>query len=132
MATGLISAVAAAQSPGLPVPLTDVPGDAVRGRALMVNRSVSLCLLCHSAPLAGERFQGNLAPDLAGSGARYSAAQLRQRLVAPRSLNPDTIMPSYFERDERQLNRLGAAWVGKPVLQAQQIEDLLAWLVTLQ
>ena len=58
-------------------PLTAHPGDAAKGRAIVVNRQVGLCLLCHSGPLPEERFQGNLAPTLEGAGTRWSVGQLR-------------------------------------------------------
>ena len=111
-------------------PLTESPGDAARGRAIVANRQVGLCLLCHSGPFPDERFQGNLAPDLAGAGARWNAGQLRLRLVDSRRLNPQTIMPSYFRIDGHQ--RVGVAWRDKPLLSAQQIEDVVAFLATLR
>ena len=110
--------------------LTDTPGDAVRGRAIVVNRQLGLCLLCHTGPFAEERFQGNMAPDLGGAGARWSEGQLRLRLVDGRRVNPQTLMPSY--RRTEGLERVGAAWRDKPVLSAQQIEDVVAFLRTLQ
>ena len=111
-------------------PLTDTPGDASRGRAIVVNRQLGLCLLCHTGPFPEERFQGNLAPDLAGVGARWSEGQLRLRLVDSRRLNPQTIMPAYHRTDD--LARVGTAWQGKPVLAAQQVEDVVAFLRTLR
>lgn len=111
-------------------PLTDQPGDAARGRAIVANRQVGLCLLCHTGPFPEERFQGNLAPDLVGAGARWSEAQLRLRLVDARRFNPQSIMPAYYRSDG--LNRVGAAWQGKTLLDAQQIEDVLAFLQTLK
>lgn len=115
---------------GLAQPLTDRPGDAVRGRAIVANRQVGLCLLCHTGPIPEERFQGNLAPDLAGAGARWSEAQLRLRLVDSRRVNPQTIMPAYFR--SAGFTRVGVPWQGKTVLAAQQIEDVVAYLRTLQ
>jgi sulfur-oxidizing protein SoxX len=109
--------------------LTGAPGDAARGRVLVLNRS-STCILCHSGPFPEEKFQGDLAPDLAGSGSRWSAAQLRLRLVDASRLNPATIMPSYYRVDG--LTRVGPAWRGKPILSAEQIEDIVAYLVTLR
>ena len=114
----------------IPQPLTEAPGDAARGRAIVANRQLGLCLLCHSGPFPDERFQGNLAPDLGGAGSRWSAAQLRLRLVDGRRLNPQTIMPAYF-RVGGQV-RVGAAWRDKPLLSAQQIEDVVAFLATLR
>ena len=101
-----------------------------RGRAIVANRQVGLCLLCHSGPFPDERFQGNLAPDLAGAGMRWSTGQLRLRLVDSRRLNPQTIMPSYFRIDGHQ--RVGVARRDKPLLSAQQIEDVVAFLETLR
>jgi sulfur-oxidizing protein SoxX len=115
---------------GIPQPLAATPGDAVRGRAIVASRQTGLCLLCHSAPIAEERFQGNLATDLAGAGSRWSEAQLRLRLVDARRLNPDSIMPAYYRADG--LQRVGEAWHGRTVLSAQQIEDVVAWLRTLR
>jgi sulfur-oxidizing protein SoxX len=109
--------------------LTGARGDARRGRALVVDRS-STCILCHSGPFPEARFQGDLAPDLAGTGRRWSEGQLRLRLVDASSLNPATIMPSYYRIDG--LVRAGAAWRGKPILSAEQIEDIVAYLASLR
>ncbi|HXO73029.1 MAG TPA: sulfur oxidation c-type cytochrome SoxX [Bradyrhizobium sp.] len=111
------------------VSLTGAPGDAARGRALVLNRT-STCILCHSGPFPEEKFQGDLAPSLAGAGSRWSEGQLRLRLVDGSRLNPATIMPSYYRIDG--LERVGAAWRGKPILSTEQIEDIVAYLVTLQ
>ena len=115
---------------GIPEPLTGAPGDAGRGRAIVANRQAGLCLLCHSGPIPEERFQGTLAPDLGGAGSRWSAAQLRLRLVDGRQLNPATIMPSYYR--VQGLTRVGAAWQARTLLTAQQIEDVVAYLLTLR
>jgi sulfur-oxidizing protein SoxX len=114
----------------IPASLTGRPGDAVRGRAIVVNRQKGLCLLCHTGPFTEERFQGDLAPTLAGSGRRLNEGQIRLRLVDPRAVNAETIMPSYYRIDG--LNRVGAAWQGKPVLTAEEIEDVVAFLLTLK
>ena len=123
-------AVAQAGDDGIDRPLTDRPGDAVRGRAIVANRQLGLCLLCHTGPIAEERFQGNLAPDLSGAGTRWSEAQLRLRLVDSRRIDPQTIMPAYFRGED--FVRVGAPWQGKTVLAAQQIEDVVAYLRTLR
>ena len=105
-------------------------GDPARGRAVVANRQVGLCLLCHSGPFPEERFQGNLGPDLNGIGARLSEGQIRLRLVDPGRLNAETIMPSYFRTEG--LQRVAPSFQGKPVLSAQQIEDAVAYLATLK
>jgi len=114
---------------GLAESLTDQPGDSARGRALVADR-VNTCILCHSGPFPEVRFQGDLAPSLAGAGSRWSIAQLRLRLVDASRLNPATIMPSYYRVDG--LQRVGRNWQGKPILSAQQIEDIVAYLATLR
>jgi sulfur-oxidizing protein SoxX len=126
----LLAGPAAAQVDSMPKPLTGEPGDPVRGRAIVANRTVGLCLLCHSGPLPEERFQGTLAPSLAGAGARSTPAQLRLRIVDASRLNPDTIMPPYFRVEG--LSRVARTFQGKTILSAQQIEDVVAWLATLK
>jgi sulfur-oxidizing protein SoxX len=113
----------------IPEPLTNVRGDATRGRALIVERS-STCILCHSGPFPEQKFQGDLAPDLSGSGSRWSEGQLRLRLVDAARLNAETIMPSYYRVDG--LDRVGTLWRGKPILSAEQIEDIVAYLGSLR
>jgi sulfur-oxidizing protein SoxX len=113
----------------IPDSLTGATGDIARGRALLVDR-ISTCILCHSGPFPEAKFQGDLAPGLAGAGSRWSEGQLRLRLVDASVLNPATIMPSYYRLDG--LVRVGAAWRGKPILSAEQIEDLVAYLATLR
>ena len=114
----------------IPLALTNLPGDPVRGRAIVANRQPGLCLLCHTGPIPEERLQGSLAPDLAGAGTRWTAGQLRLRMVDARALNPETLMPSYHRMDG--LNRVAAAWAAAPMLGAQQVEDVVAYLATLR
>ncbi len=114
----------------IPEPLAVRPGDAARGRAIVANRSVGLCLLCHSGPIPEERFQGTLAPSLAGAGTRWSVSQLRLRIVDGARLNPDTIMPPYYRTTG--LHRVARAFEGKTILTAEQIEDVVAYLATLK
>ena len=121
---------AASASDGIPGSLTGVTGDPARGRAIVASRQVGLCLLCHSGPFPEERFQGNLAPDLRGAGARWSEAQLRLRLVDPARINPATIMPAYHRTEG--LMRVAPAWRGRTILSAEQIEDVVAYLMTLR
>lgn len=114
----------------IPVSLTGAPGDAQRGRDIIRNRQVGLCLLCHSGPFPEERFQGDLAPDLRGAGSRWSEGQLRLRIVDAAKLNAQTIMPPYYRVDG--LHRVAANYRGKPILSAEQIEDVVAFLMTLR
>ena len=112
------------------LPLERAVGDAARGRAIVANRTVGLCLLCHSGPFPEERFQGNLAPPLDGAGSRWTAGQLRLRIVDPMRVSSDTPMPAYFRTEG--LTRVAPAFSGKPILSAAQIEDVVAYLTTLR
>jgi sulfur-oxidizing protein SoxX len=114
----------------IPASLTGAPGDPTKGRAIVANRQVGLCLLCHSGPFPEERFQGDLAPTLEGAGSRSTEGQLRLRIVDASRLNQATIMPSYYRLDG--LSRVAANFRGKPVLSAEQIEDVVAYLATLR
>lgn len=110
--------------------LSGVPGDANRGRVIVLSRQSGLCILCHSGPFPEERFQGNLAPDLGMSAAVLTAAQLRARIVDASRFNPDTIMPSYFKKDH--FTRVAPQFANKTILTAQEIEDVVAFLVSLK
>lgn len=137
LALALMAGPAAAQQVGpqivgdsIPRSLTGQPGDAARGRTIVANRSVGLCLLCHSGPIAEERFQGDLAPGLAGAGSRWSEGQLRLRIVDGARLNADTIMPAYYR--SQGLHRVARNFEGKTILTVAQVEDVVAYLVTLK
>jgi len=110
--------------------LTGVPGDPARGKAIVVSRQTGLCLLCHSAPLPEEKFQGTIGPDLKGAGSRYSGGQLRLRIVDSSLVDAGTIMPSYYRLEGLEL--VAPAFRGKTVLTAQQIEDVVAFMMTLR
>lgn len=110
--------------------LTGAAGDAARGREIVANRLVGLCLLCHSGPFPEVPLQGTLAPDLKGAGTRSTIGQLRLRMVDSSRVNPETIMPAYYKVDH--LTRVAPAFRGKPVLTAEQIEDVVAFLATLK
>lgn len=114
----------------VPAPLVEVGGDPARGRTVVTSRQRGLCLLCHTGPFPEERFQGDLAPSLDGVGSRLSEGQIRLRLIDSRRLDPGSIMPSYYRTDG--LERVGAAWRGKPILSAEEIEDVVAFLATLR
>jgi L-cysteine S-thiosulfotransferase len=129
LVVGCVTASAHAQD-AISESLTGARGDAARGRAIVANRQVGLCLLCHSGPIPEERFQGNLAPDLRGAGRRWTEGQLRQRIVDSSRINPATIMPAYYKTEG--LTRVAPAFRDKPILTAAQIEDVVAYLVTLR
>lgn len=114
----------------IPKALTAAPGDPARGRAIVASRQQGLCLLCHSGPFPEERFQGSLATNLAGAGARWSVGQLRLRIVDSRRLNPESIMPAFHR--SVGLQRVGPQWRDKPIFDAQQVEDVVAFLATLK
>ncbi len=112
----------------IPQALTSEPGDPARGRSIVVNREAGACSLCHAVP--GERASGDIAPTLAGAGARLSPGQLRLRVADSTRVNPDTPMPAYYRTEG--LTQVAAAYRGKPILSAQQVEDVVAWLATLK
>jgi sulfur-oxidizing protein SoxX len=114
----------------IPASLTGKKGDPERGRQIVANRQVGLCLLCHSGPFPEERFQGDLAPDLSRAGARLTEGQIRARIVDPSQAKPSTIMPAYYRTEG--LSRVAAAFQGKTILTAEQIEDVVAYLSTLK
>jgi L-cysteine S-thiosulfotransferase len=114
----------------IPASLAGAAGDPVKGRAIVADRNVGLCLLCHSGPFPEDKFQGNIAPDLAGAGSRWNEGQLRLRIVDASKLNPNTIMPPFYRVDG--LTRVPPAYRGKPVLTAMEVEDVVAYLMTLK
>lgn len=113
----------------IPAALTQAPADPARGLTTIAGRDAN-CLLCHALPESGQRFMGNLAPSLSGIGGRLTTAQLRLRIVDMSKLNPQTIMPPYYRASG--LNNVAEAYRGKPVLSAQQVEDVVAYLQTLR
>jgi L-cysteine S-thiosulfotransferase len=111
-------------------PLTNQPGVPARGRTVVLDPARGNCLICHPMPIAEAEFQGDVGPDLAGVASRYSASEIRLRVVDAKRLNPDSIMPAYYRVE-------GLYWVlnqyrGKPILTAQEVEDVVAYLMTLQ
>jgi sulfur-oxidizing protein SoxX len=103
--------------------------DPARGRELVMGRE-SNCMLCHAIPETGAQFMGNIGPTLSGVAQRLSAAQMRLRIVDQSRLNPATVMPAYYRTEG--LSLVAPSFQGKPVLNAQQIEDVIAYLQTLK
>ena len=120
----------AAVDDSIPDSLTGARGDPLRGRALVADRQVGLCLLCHRGPFPEQTFQGDLGPDLRGVGKRLSEGEIRLRIIDASRVNPATIMPPYFRTEG--LARVAPAFRGRTVLSAEQIEDVVAFLLTLK
>lgn len=103
-------------------------GDAARGRALFATRDEARCILCHAAP--GIEGGGNVGPALSGIGSRLNPDQIRLRIADITRVNAEAVMPT-FHRSEGMV-RVAPQFAGKPVLSAAQVEDLVAFLSTLQ
>ena len=114
----------------IPEPLTAQAGDPVKGREVAINRKKGNCLACHIMPIPEQSFHGEVGPDLNGVGSRYEIGELRLRVVDPKVLNADTMMPAFYRIDG--FHRVGKKFQGKTILEPQEVEDLLAYLMTLQ
>jgi sulfur-oxidizing protein SoxX len=112
----------------IPEPLTEISGDASRGREIVVGRDGN-CLLCHAIPETGQRFMGNVAPSLSHVATRLTPGQIRLRIVDPTRVNRDAVMPAYYRIEG--LDRVAQPFRGQPILSAQQVEDVVAYLSTL-
>ncbi len=113
----------------IPESLTGRPGDPVRGERIVRNKDNATCLICHAIPLPDEPDPGNIGPPLDGVGSRYTAGELRLRLVDPKLLNPDTVMPSYYKREG--FHGVAPEYRGQSIYSAEDIEDVIAFLSTL-
>ncbi|MCF8480919.1 MAG: sulfur oxidation c-type cytochrome SoxX [Rhodospirillum sp.] len=113
-------------------PVSAPPGDPVRGAEVFVSRSLGNCLACHEVTvLKKELFHGNVGPSLDGAGDRWSVAQLRAIVVdAKKVFGPEAMMPGFYS------NHVGLhvdkEHAGKTILTADQVEDVVAFLVTLK
>lgn len=117
------------QGDSVPQPLGGLAGDPERGREVVLDRRRGNCLICHSAPVPDEPFQGELGPALAGVGARLDEGQIRLRLIDQSRISPRTIMPPYYRVEG--LRDVAPEYQDKPALEAQEIEDVVAYLRTL-
>lgn len=113
----------------IPEPLSGQPGDPDRGRRIILDRDAGDCIVCHAMPLPQREFHGTVGPPLDGVGSRYTADQLRLRIVDPQAVNPQTVMPAYYKAEG--LSRVLERYRGQPILTAQQVEDVVAYLLTL-
>ncbi len=119
--------------------LTGVPGDPEKGREIMTNKSAGNCISCHAAEAyADVPFHGEVGPVLDGAGDRWSEAELRRLVVNAKMAFDGTVMPAFYKTDG--FTRLGDAFTGKawpegepvtPLLTAQEVEDVVAYLKTL-
>ena len=114
----------------IPEPLSPMPGNAQRGRLLIVARDAANCVLCHAVPEPSLRFAGDVGPSLEGVGRRLSDAQLRLRVVDIVRVSPGSAMPSYH-RVEGLVN-VASRYRDAPILTASEVEDVVAYLVTLR
>ena len=114
----------------IPESLTGKPGDPAKGREVAINRRQGNCLACHKMPVPEQPFHGEVGPDLAGVADRYSEGELRLRVVDPKVLNEDTFMPAFYRQEG--LHRVMKNFQGKSILSAEQVEDLVAYLLTLK
>ncbi len=114
----------------VPDPLTETPGNPEHGRKWVINRKLGNCLSCHEMPIPEEQFHGQTGPALYGVADVYDEGELRLRLVDPKALNPYSMMPSFYKVDG--LHRVRRGFEGKPILTAQQVEDVIAYLMTLR
>ena len=113
----------------VPKPLGGLEGDPERGKAVVRDRRVGNCLICHTFPIEGEAFQGEIGPSLAGVASRITEAQIRLRLIDQSRINPETIMPPYYR--VQGLTNVAPEYRGKPALDAQELEDVVAYLAGL-
>lgn len=113
---------------GCAAPAVESSGDAARGRQVFVARDAGHCVLCHAAP--GIAVAGDVGPSLAGIGARLAPAEIRARVADITRVNPDAAMPVFHRTTG--LRRVAPAYAGKPVLDARQLDDVVAWLATLR
>ncbi|WP_270936792.1 sulfur oxidation c-type cytochrome SoxX [Falsiroseomonas oryzae] len=111
-------------------PLLGLAGDRARGAAVVRNRETANCLICHAIPDPRERFMGDVGPPLAGVGSRLTPGQIRLRVVDPTLVNPASVMPAYHR--VAGLVNVDARYSGRPVLTAQEIEDVVAYLSGLE
>jgi sulfur-oxidizing protein SoxX len=114
----------------IPQPLAGLSGDAGRGRRIALAPDGGDCTICHAMPLPQRQFHGTVGPPLDDVGRRYTAGELRLRVVDPKAINPETIMPAYYKIDG--LRRVAERARGRPILSARQVEDVVAYLLTLK
>lgn len=114
----------------IPKSLTGQAGDVENGRKVAIDRKKGNCLACHEMPIPEQPFHGKIAPTLVGVADRYDAGEIRLRVVNPKIVNEDTIMPAFYKNDG--FHRVLKKFEGKTVISAQEVEDIIAYLMTLK
>ena len=117
--------------------LTGMPGDAARGEAVMTDRGLGNCIACHQVTALDDYpFHGEVGPSLDGSGSRWTEADLRGIVANAKMTFPESVMPAFYRVDG--FTRPGEGYTGKavegdvpPILTAQEVEDVVAYLMTL-
>lgn len=114
----------------IPKSLTGTPGDPAAGKKTFINRKAGNCLTCHTAPIPEEQFHGNVAPDLTGVAGRLTEGEIRLRVVNAKIDNPESVMPAFYRTSGMQ--QILKGFEDKPILTAQEVEDVVAYLMTLK
>ncbi len=112
--------------------LTKAPGNVADGKKWFANRKLGNCLACHAnKDLTSKPFHGEIGPPIDGAGSRYSEAQLRAILVNSKAVFGDeTIMPGFYRVNAGA--RMAKKFKDKTILSGQQIEDIIAYVMTLR
>ncbi len=114
----------------IPKSLTGAPGNAEAGKKVFLTRNLGNCLACHQvSALKSEEFHGEFGPSLDGVAGRYSEAQLRLIVADPKRIFSNTVMPAFYRNEG--LSRVRPEFAGKSILTAAQVEDVIAFLKTL-
>lgn len=114
--------------------LTGVPGDAANGKAVFAGRKLGNCLACHqNNDMLNESFHGEVGPELNGVADRWEAGELRAILVNSKLVfGEETIMPAFYHLHDKTGFRVADKFLGKTILSAQDVEDIVAYLLTLK
>lgn len=111
--------------------VTGAAGDPVEGRKTVSNKTLGNCLACHAISDQKEQlFHGEVGPPLDGAADRWSEAELRAIVVNSKSVFEDTVMPGFYSLEVGK--NVAEKFVGKTILTAQQVEDVVAYLSTLK
>lgn len=115
--------------------LTGQAGDPSAGAEAFKGRKLGNCLACHAnSDMADQPFHGEIGPPLDGVAERYTEAEMRAIIVNAKQVFGDgTIMPAFYKiMSDDPAKRVSEKFQGKTILEAQQIEDIIAYLKTLK